>query len=575
MVSLNNTEFDAKFNAPARAKASPNLSPEQRGLATKQLSQAEAEPGFTRLHSPTYGLEALGLENLGQIYRNLPVPVLIEHALFKGEGRLAVNGAIAAETGKYTGRSPQDRFLVEEPSSRDEIDWNQFNRPISQKHFEQLRLRALSYSQGRDLYIFDGYVGADPSYRFGVRVINELATQNLFARHLFLRPTPEELMTHQADFTVIALPGLQGNPQTDGIHSEAFIVINLAKRLVLIGGSHYAGEIKKSVFALMNYYMTKRRVLPLHGAANVDEQGQTALFFGLSGTGKTTLSADPSRRLIGDDEHGWSPDGIFNFEGGCYAKTIRLSPAAEPQIWAAIRYGTLLENVVMDAETRQLDYEDSRLTENTRAAYPLSYIPNIAEAGTGTHPKTLILLTADAFGVLPPIAKLTREQAIYHFLSGYTSKLAGTERGITTPQATFSACFGQCFFPLPPTVYGEMLGQRLAQHPETQVYLVNTGWCGGPYGVGQRVSIQHTRAMVSAALNGALTQARYALHPVFNLQVPERVPAVPAELLNPRKAWADPVAYDRQAQRLAQRFVDNFKQFRDARPAVIAAGPLP
>ena len=520
-----------------------------------------------------YGLAELGMRNVGRVYCNLPVPTLVEHALARQEGRLADNGALVVETGKYTGRSPDDKFIVDEPSSRDMIDWNQFNVPISEENFHRLYQKVLAYVQGRDLYIFDGYVGADPNYRFGVRVINELASQNLFAHQLFLRPTAAELKKHQADFTVIAAPGLQGDPVEDGIHSEAFIVLHLAKKLVLIGGSHYAGEIKKSVFSLMNYFMTKRLVLPMHGAANLDKQGHTALFFGLSGTGKTTLSADPDRSLIGDDEHGWSAEGIFNFEGGCYAKTIRLDQAHEPQIWSALRFGSLLENVVLDSETRQLDYDDSRLTENTRAAYPLRYIPNCSVSGTGPHPKTILFLTADAFGVLPPIAKLTREQAMYHFLSGYTSKLAGTERGITSPKVTFSACFGQCFFPLSPVVYDEMLGERLKQHPETQVYLVNTGWSGGAYGVGRRIAIKHTRAMVTAALNGDLEQVNYSPHPIFKVLIPETVPGVPSEILNPKNVWDDPTAYDQQAQELARQFVENFKQFTAARPATIAAGP--
>ncbi|MGA7936456.1 MAG: phosphoenolpyruvate carboxykinase (ATP), partial [Kovacikia sp.] len=431
----------------------------------------------------------------------------------------------------------------------------------------------LTYVQGRDLYIFDGFVGADPTYRFGVRVINELASQNLFAHQLFLRPTVTELANYAADFTVIALPGLHGIPATDHIHSEAFIVLHLAKRLVIIGGSRYAGEIKKSVFSLMNYFMAKQDVLPMHGAANLDEHGHTALFFGLSGTGKTTLSADPDRRLIGDDEHGWSPQGIFNFEGGCYAKTIRLSQEHEPQIWSAIQFGTVLENVVLDPETDEPDYDDSSLTENTRAAYPLRYIPNCSLTGMNPHPKTIFFLTADAFGVLPPIAKLTREQAMYHFLSGYTSKLAGTERGITAPQVTFSACFGQCFFPLSPLVYDEMFGERLQQHPETQVFLINTGWSGGCYGIGQRIAIKHTRAMVSAALTGSLGPVDYTPHPIFKVLVPNRVPGVPDEILNPKMVWDDPIAYDQQAQTLARQFVENFKQFSSARPEIIAAGP--
>lgn len=507
------------------------------------------------------GLESLGMTNLGKVYRNLSIPQLVEHAVARQEGILADNGALVVETGKYTGRSPKDKFIVLEPNTQEEIDWNHHNVPISEDKFQQLYQRVLTYVQGRDLYIFDGYVGADPNYRFGVRIINELASENLFAHQLFLNPTALELLNHQVDFTVIAVPGLHGNPEMDGINSEAFIVLHLTKKLVLIGGSRYAGEIKKSVFSLMNYFMTKRNVLPMHGAANIDKNGHTALFFGLSGTGKTTLSADPERSLIGDDEHGWSAEGIFNFEGGCYAKTIRLSAENEPQIWSAMRFGTLIENVIVAPETRIPDYDDDRLTENTRAAYPLQYIGNSSVSGIGNHPKTIIFLTADAFGVLPLIAKLTTEQAMYHFLSGYTSKLAGTERGITEPQVTFSACFGQCFFPLSPTVYAEMLGERLRQHPDTEVYLVNTGWSGGSYGVGHRVPIKYTRAMISAALNRTLSDVNYKLHPIFNLLVPDTVPGVPSEILDPKQTWDDPEAYDQQAQELANRFAVNFQQF--------------
>jgi phosphoenolpyruvate carboxykinase (ATP) len=518
-------------------------------------------------------LENLGMRNLGRLYRNLSVTQLVEIAIAKGEGVLTDNGALVVETGKYTGRSPKDKFIVDEPSSRDEIDWRKDNVSISPENFEQLYDRVLSYTQGRDLFVFDGYVGADPKYRYGVRVITELAFHNLFAHQLFLRPTATELSEHKADFTVIAVPGLHGIPERDGINSEAFIVLNLAKKIVLIGGTRYAGEIKKSIFTLMNYFTTKQNVLPMHCAANIDKHGHTALFFGLSGTGKTTLSADPERSLIGDDEHGWSDEGIFNFEGGCYAKTIRLSAEHEPQIWSALRFGAILENVIVDPETRIPDYDDDRLTENTRAAYPLRYISNCALSGIGTHPKTLILLTADAFGVLPPIAKLTKEQAMYHFLSGYTSKLAGTERGISAPQVTFSACFGQVFFPLSPTVYAEMLGDRLEQHPETSVYLVNTGWSGGAYGVGHRVSIKHTRAMVSAALNGDLDKVNYKPHPIFKVLVPENVPGVPHKILDPQQTWDDAEAYTLQAQELARRFAENFKKFANVRREILEAGP--
>jgi phosphoenolpyruvate carboxykinase (ATP) len=543
---------------------------ERREISTYSSHLTEDELLHSRL---TQELEHLGIKNNGRIYHNLSVAHLVEHALVKGEGILTDSGALVVETGKYTGRSPKDKFIVDEPSSRKEIDWNKDNVPISEQKFEQLYQRVLSYTQGRDLYVFDGYVGASPKYRYGVRVITELAFQNLFAHQLFIRPTTAELSEHQTDFTVIAVPGLQGDPEINGINSEAFIVLNLAQKIVLIGGTRYAGEIKKSIFTLMNYFMTKQDVLPMHCAANIDKHGHTALFFGLSGTGKTTLSADPERSLIGDDEHGWSDEGIFNFEGGCYAKTIRLSAENEPQIWAALRFGSLLENVIIDPETRVPNYDDDRLTENTRAAYPLRFIPNCALSGIGTHPKTLILLTADAFGVLPPIAKLTKEQAMYHFLSGYTSKLAGTERGITAPQATFSACFGQVFFPLPATVYAEMLGERLQQHPETSVYLVNTGWSGGPYGVGHRLSLKHTRAMVSAALNRELDKVNYKPHPIFRVLVPEKVPNVPDRILDPQNTWDDSEAYKLQAQELARRFVENFKKFTDARQEIVEAGP--
>ncbi|HEY9823079.1 MAG TPA: phosphoenolpyruvate carboxykinase (ATP), partial [Candidatus Sericytochromatia bacterium] len=464
-------------------------------------------------------------------------------------------------------------FIVDEPGIREEIDWNRVNVPLPIEKFDQLYKRMLAYLQGKNLYIFDGYVGVDPNYRLGVRIINELAYQNLFAHQLFLRPTLEELQTHQPDFTVVTVPNLHGDADIDGINSEAFIVISFQKRLVLIGGTHYAGEIKKSVFSFMNYFMTKRNVLPMHCAANMDEDGNTALFFGLSGTGKTTLSADPTRHLIGDDEHGWSDCGTFNFEGGCYAKTIRLSRNNEPQIWDAIRFGALLENVVLDEETRIPDYDDSSLTENTRVAYPVEYIPNCVIPGIGGHPKTIIFLTADAFGVLPPIAKLTHTQAIYHFMSGYTSKLAGTERGITEPQATFSSCFGQPFLPLSATLYGEMLYEKLIEHDAT-VYLINTGWTGGSYGVGTRIKIHQTRAMVSAAVKGELEPVRFYPHPIFKISIPERVPGVESEILQPQKTWSDAIAYDQQAKALARRFVENFQQFHQVPLEVLEAAPV-
>lgn len=537
------------------------------------LSNGKAESSANA--SKTYGLESLQLKNLGNVYRNLSVANLIEHSLARGEGVLAENGALCVKTGKYTGRSPDDKFIVDESSCHDEVDWGKTNVPITEKNFNRLYRRVISYVQGRDLYLFDGYVGADPKYRFGVRIITENASQNLFAHQLFIRPTAEELSTHQADFTVIAVPGLQGDPEIDdGINSEAFIVVHFAKKLVIIGGSKYAGEIKKSIFGMMNYFMTKQDVLPMHCSANMDENGKTALFFGLSGTGKTTLSADPNRKLIGDDEHGWSAEGIFNFEGGCYAKTIHLSQENEPQIWDAIRFGAMMENVILHAETRIPDYDSDRLTENTRVGYPMEFIPNAVIPGVGGHPDAVIFLTADAFGVLPPIAKLTSEQAMYYFISGYTSKLAGTERGITEPQATFSACFGKPFLPLSATAYAQMLGKRLAEQThDVGVYLVNTGWSGGPYGVGKRIAIKHTRAMISAALDGSLKNVKFHPHPIFNILVPESVPGVPDSMLDPKNTWSDREAYDQQAKKLAGLFVKNFTRYPEAAPEIVAAGP--
>ncbi len=527
------------------------------------------------MFNPSEALAALGLKNIGQVYYNLSVPQLVEHAIARQEAQFAANGALCMETGHYTGRSPRDRFIVDQPSTHDQVDWNAVNVPIAKAQFDQLYQQVCAYVQGRDLFVFDGFAGADPEYRLGVRVINELASHNLFAHQMFIRPTPADLKQHQPELTVISMPGLHGDPElTSGIRSEAFIVMNIEQRLVIIGGSKYAGEMKKSVFSMMNFFLTERGVLPMHSSANVDDAGNTALFFGLSGTGKTTLSADPNRHLIGDDEHGWSPNGIFNFEGGCYAKTIRLSPETEPQIWDAICFGALMENVVLDARTREPDYNDGSLTENTRAAYPLHYIPNAVIPSIGRHPKVIIFLTADAFGVLPPIAKLTKRQAMYHFISGYTSKLAGTERGITEPQAVFSACFGKPFMPRSPAVYARMLGDLISEHDAT-VYLINTGWSGGAYGVGHRIPLTYTRAMVTAALTGALDHVPCHAHPIFKVLIPEQVPAVPTRLLNPHQTWISAAAYEQQAQALAERFIENFKQFEADAPELLAAQPDP
>lgn len=523
------------------------------------------------MQNEDYGLKELGFTNPGRVWRNLTVPQLVEAAVRRGEGELTATGALRVATGKYTGRSPHDKFVVDTPEVHDRIWWGN-NVPFDPEQFERLYRRVLAYLQQRDLFIFDGFAGAHPRYRLPIRVINELAWQNLFARQLFRRPTAEELATHKPDFTIIAAPGFKADPKVDGTRSEAFIVLNFERRLVLIGGTSYAGEIKKSVFTIMNYLLPLKGVLSMHCSANQGAEGDVALFFGLSGTGKTTLSADPERQLIGDDEHGWCDEGIFNFEGGCYAKCIRLSREREPQIWEAIRFGAVLENVVLDPATREPDYDDDSLTENTRAAYPLEHIPGAVLAGVGGQPRTVIFLTADAFGVLPPIARLTREQAMYHFLSGYTSKLAGTERGITEPQATFSTCFGAPFLPLPPTVYAELLGERIDRYG-VEVFLVNTGWTGGSYGVGRRMNLEYTRAMVRAAIRGQLRDVPFKPDPIFKILVPEVCPGVPAEILRPQETWADKEAYERAARSLAARFAANIKKAGTVPETVLCSGP--
>ncbi|MFC4776589.1 phosphoenolpyruvate carboxykinase (ATP) [Paenibacillus sp. GCM10023252] len=505
--------------------------------------------------------------------RNLPVAQLLEAALGRNEGVLTSTGALCVNTGVFTGRSPKDKYIVQDGVLTGEIDWGSVNQPISQVQFERLYRKALRYMEDRDLYVFDGFAGADERHRLQVRFINEYAWHNLFVRQLFIRPSAEELAVHTPDFTVLALPGLKADPEVDGTRSETFIIVSFEKRVVLIGGTEYAGEMKKAIFSVMNALLPLKGVLPMHCSANVSERGETALFFGLSGTGKTTLSADPTRHLIGDDEHAWSDTGVFNFEGGCYAKCFGLTESKEPQIWNAITYGTVLENVAIDPHSRIADYEDNTSTENTRAAYPIELIPGAVIPGVSGHPEVIIFLTADAFGVLPPIAKLTKEQAMYHFLSGYTSKLAGTERGVTEPETTFSACFGAPFLPLSPNVYAEMLGRKIEEHG-SRVYLINTGWTGGVYGQGERIKLHYTRAMVSSALSGELEQGEFSTDPVFGLQVPLHVAGVPDEVLRPRDSWADGEAYDRQALELAGRFVRNFERFAGTNDAVKAGGPL-
>jgi phosphoenolpyruvate carboxykinase (ATP) len=504
------------------------------------------------------------------LWENLTPPQLVEHALRRGEGVLGRDGQFIVDTRPHTGRSPKDKAFVKEPSSEGHIDWGDTNRPIDAAVFDALFDKVEAYLSERDVYALDTYVGADERYRMPVRVYTEFAWHNLFAHHLFITPeTPD--VGFVPEFTVVDAALFQADPARDGVPTSTFILVNFDRRMILIGGTKYAGEIKKSVFTVMNYLLPLRDTLPMHCSANVGKQdGDTAIFFGLSGTGKTTLSSDPHRPLIGDDEHGWSNDGVFNFEGGCYAKVIRLSPTAEPEIWAATHhFSTVIENVVYDERTRQLNVDSEAKTENTRSAYPLDYIPNIVPGSMGGHPQTIIMLTADAFGVLPPISKLTPQQAMYHFLSGYTAKVAGTERGVTEPSATFSTCFGAPFMVHHPTVYAKLLGERIARH-KVECWLVNTGWSGGPYGVGKRMSIAHTRAMVNAAIEGRIP-AEYDEEPFFGLRIPRSVPDVPSEVLNPRNVWPDKNAYDEKARKLAQLFFDNFKRFEAQAPADVNA----
>jgi len=510
----------------------------------------------------TFGLDQQRLRNLGAVHWNLSVPQLYEHAIRRREGLIGAGGSFVANTGIHTGRSVKDKYIVEEPSSQAEIAWGEINRPVSETVFECMHERMLGYFQGRETFVQDVFCGADPAYRLPVRLISESAWHTLFARNMFIRPAVAELAEFRPGFTILHAPEMKASPERDGINSETFIFVNFAKKLALIGGTSYAGEVKKSVFGLLNFLLPPRNVLPMHCSANVGKRGDSAIFFGLSGTGKTTLSADGSRTLIGDDEHGWSPDGIFNFEGGCYAKVIRLSPTAEPEIYATIRrFGTVLENVVLDPRERIPDVDDASLTENTRASYPLDFIPNASATGMTGHPKTVIMLTADAFGVLPPISRLTPEQAMYHFLSGYTSRVAGTEKGLgNAPQATFSTCFGAPFMPRHPTVYAKMLGERIAAH-KAQCWLVNTGWSGGAYGVGQRMAIAHTRALVRAALDGKLGKSPVKQESHFGLYVPQSCPDVPNDVLDARSTWSDTGAYDDTAREVAKRFEGNFKKF--------------
>jgi phosphoenolpyruvate carboxykinase (ATP) len=532
-------------------------------MTTKPASQEES-------------LKHLGLNNLGRVHWDLPTPALYEESIRRYEAALSHLGPLVMRTGEYTGRLPKDKFLVREPSSESKIWWGKINRPLDAEKFDALKYRLCAYLQGKDIFVVNCYAGADENYRVPIRIISERATAALFARTMFIRELDlEKLARHVPEFTVLHAPNFHADPEIDGTHSEAFVLLHFGKRLILIGGTAYAGEIKKSIFTVMNYLLPQKGVMAMHCSANYGaDENDVAIFFGLSGTGKTTLSADPERTLIGDDEHGWSDDGVFNFEGGCYAKVIKLSREGEPEIYETTRrFGTILENVTMDMRTRRVNLDDASLTENTRAAYPITHIPNMTRTGKAGHPKHIIMLTCDAFGVLPPVARLTPAQAMYHFLAGYTAKVAGTEAGIKEPQATFSPCFGAPFMALPPTVYARLLGNKIAKH-SVDVWLINTGWSGGAYGQGQRIKLGFTRAMVKAVLSGALKDVPVKPDPIFGIAAPLSCPGVPDEILNPRNTWKDKAAYDRKARELATMFGKNFAENAgDASAEIKKAGP--
>ncbi len=523
-------------------------------LRTQKITQ---DKGHKRT---SYELDNYGITEAANVYWNLNTPELYEEIARREEGIFSDHGALIVDTGEHTGRAAKDKAIVREPSSEDKVFWGEVNKDFSQEKFNALKERMMMNAKGRDLFVQDTFAGADPRYRLPVRVITEYAWHSLFARTMFIN---DAVADHKPEFTIINFPSFRAEPERDGTRSETFILMDFSQRLVLIGGTSYAGETKKSVFTILNYLLPQRGVMSMHCSANVGDANDVAIFFGLSGTGKTTLSADPERKLIGDDEHGWSDDGVFNFEGGCYAKVIKLSPEAEPDIYRTTRmFGTVLENVVYDAETRTLDLDDASKTENTRAAYPLESIPNIMPEGHAGHPQNIIMLTADAFGVLPPVSRLTPEQAMYHFLSGYTAKVAGTEKGVTEPTATFSTCFGAPFMVLHPGVYADLLGKKMAEH-KANCWLVNTGWSGGPYGEGQRMKIKYTRAMIRAILNGSLAGVETQPDPVFGLNIPTSCPEVPPEVLIPRNTWKDKEAYDQKARDLARLFNENFRKYAD------------
>ncbi|WP_291950902.1 phosphoenolpyruvate carboxykinase (ATP) [Chitinophaga sp.] len=526
---------------------------------------------MSSVRNPVADLRELGIENASNVYYQLEPAQLVKQSLERNQGVLSDTGALAVNTGEFTGRSPKDKFIVKDPITADTVNWNDFNIPFTTENFDRLYDKVTAYFAGKDVWVRDCFACADTSYRIGVKVITELPWSSLFAYNMFLRPNEEELEYMQTDWTVIQAPGFLADPAVDATRQHNFAVVSFTRKVILIGGTAYTGEIKKGIFTILNYILPQdKQVLSMHCSANQGAEGDTAIFFGLSGTGKTTLSADPKRKLIGDDEHGWTNTGVFNFEGGCYAKCIDLSAEKEPEIFQAVRPGALLENITFFPGTNQVNYADKSITENTRVSYPLTFIPNALEPSVGAVPKNIFFLTADAYGVLPPISRLTPGQAMYQFISGYTAKVAGTEAGVTEPKSTFSACFGAPFLPLHPAKYAQMLGEKMRKN-DVNVWLINTGWTGGPYGVGSRIKLAYTRSMIAAAIDGKLEHVRYRSTPVFGLAIPETVPGVPADILDPRNTWTDKAAYDAKAADLAGQFIRNFQKYAAAADQEILA----
>ena len=527
------------------------------------------------LRASNASVASLGLGNVAAAYWNMSPAELVEEAIVRGEGRLVDSGALAADTGEFTGRSPKDRFIVKDSITENAVWWGDVNIPFDSQKFDLLYHRVCAYLAGKEIFVRDAYACADPKFRTNIRVVTEQAYHNIFANNLFLRPTKEEVLNFSPEWTIVNAPGFKANPAIDGTRQHNFAILNFTKKIILIGGTGYTGEIKKGIFGVLNFVLPHDKdVLSMHCSANIGKDGDTAIFFGLSGTGKTTLSADPNRGLIGDDEHGWATDTVFNLEGGCYAKCVDLTKEKEPEIWEAIKFGALLENIVCYDETSTVDFSNISKTENTRVAYPIHHIANAVEPSIASNPKNIFFLTCDAYGVLPPISKLDAGQAMYHFISGYTAKVAGTEAGVTEPQTTFSACFGKVFLPLHPAKYAEMLGKKMKEN-QVNVWLVNTGWTGGAYGTGSRMKLSYTRAMITAALNGALADVGFEQHPVFGLQMPTTCPNVPSEILNPRNTWGSAADYDQKANELAQKFIKNFEQYAEGVSLeILAAAPI-